>query len=364
MPEELFENRLTETALGLAVSAVRASLLPRVWILLAAGIFIDRPIMDLLKIERHVTARSWTAQSWDLLPESMRDFAEKAWLGPLGLVAPFLKLLEANNRIEMIQAFIGILFTVFFWGIIGAAICRIAITRMANRPIPGIKSSIAFAWVHRSAIWGPVLTLFLTSLVFFTAILLMGLAQSIPVIGKPLGWIFVPISAILSVFIATSMVGLVLGWPLSLGAAMAEAEDSFDALSRSQTYLFQAPVSWLWSFKIGVIVQAITWLVVHKMTWAIVCILKAGNSLFQSDLPSWTAILPAPWNHLIVSSDPIETWINTIGGLAACWPIAFEFAFAGALYLSLRQRVDGISPRVIFMPGQSEGSFYEESAEF
>jgi hypothetical protein len=336
MPEELFENRLTETALGLAVSAVRASLLPRVWILLAAGIFIDRPIMDLLKIERHVTARSWTAQSWDLLPESMRDFAEKAWLGPLGLVAPFLKLLEANNRIEMIQAFIGILFTVFFWGIIGAAICRIAITRMANRPIPGIKSSIAFAWVHRSAIWGPVLTLFLTSLVFFTAILLMGLAQSIPVIGKPLGWIFVPISAILSVFIATSMVGLVLGWPLSLGAAMAEAEDSFDALSRSQTYLFQAPVSWLWSFKIGVIVQAITWL----------------------------AILPAPWNHLIVSSDPIETWINTIGGLAACWPIAFEFAFAGALYLSLRQRVDGISPRVIFMPGQSEGSFYEESAEF
>lgn len=364
MLEELFQHRLSQTAIGLSISAVRASLLPRVWILLALGIAIDRPVMNLLEIDRHVTAKAWTKQSWDILPAFMHDFAEKAWLGPLGLIAPLFKLIQAQNSNEMLSALIGIGFTLFLWGMIGGAICRIAITRMANRPIPGVKSSIAFAWQHKSAIWGPLVTITFTNLALFIVILLLGLVQSVPFAGQILGWLFVPFSALLSVFIAISSVGLALGWPLILGAAMTEADDSFDALSRSQTYIFQAPVSWLLTFKIGVIVQAIAWLIVHKMTWLISCILLAGNSRFQSNLYPFSSTLPAPWNLPNITADAALSWISAIASLASCWPIAFEFAFAGAIYLTLRQRVDGISPTVIYSPGQAEGSFYEARPEY
>lgn len=364
MPEELYEHRLSQTAIGLAISAVRASLLPRVWVLLAMGIVVDRPVMNLLGIDRHITAKAWTKQSWDFLPEFMHDFAEKAWLGPLGLVAPLFKLFQARSPLDILMSLIGIGFTILLWGIIGGAICRIAISRMANRPIPGVKSSIEFAWQHKTIILGPFTAVCITNLGMFLVILVLGLIQSIPFAGELLGWVSVPVSIILSVLIAISSVGLALGWPLIIGAAMAEADDSFDAFSRSQAYLFQAPVSWLLTFKIGIIVQAVTWLIVHKMTWLVSCILLAGNSGFQAELYPFNSTLPAPWNLPNISSDPTLSWVSAIACLASCWPVAFEFAFAGAMYLTLRQRVDGISPTIIFSSGQAEGSFYEERPEF
>ncbi|MFM7317602.1 MAG: hypothetical protein ACKO5E_11695 [bacterium] len=364
MPEELIYHRLSHTAIGLSLAAVRASLMPRVWLLLALGIAIDRPVMKSLDINRHVTAKAWTQQSWDILPEFMHDFAEKAWLGPLGLVAPLFKLMEASSSIEFLMAVIGICFTILLWGLIGGSICRIAVARMANRPIPGVTSSINFAWNHKNAIWGPILTIVLTNTILFLAILFLGFLQTTPFAGQFLGWFFVPVSIILSIFIAISTVGLALGWPMILGAAMTEADDSFDSLSRSQSYLFQAPVSWLSTFKIGVIVQAITWLIVNKMTWLVSCILLSGNSLFKSKLQPFSTTLPDPWNLPVVSSDPALSWLSFIASLASCWPIAFEFAFAGAIYLTLRLRLDGISPKVIFTPGQAEGGFYEDRPEF
>jgi hypothetical protein len=347
-------------AIGLCIAAVRASLLARVWLLLAVGIVIDNFAMTAIGMNRHAIAQSWTLKLLKHLPLQFHEFVDKAWIGPLGLAAPVLRLFESQNLYDFIISLTGILVTILIWGLIGSAICRIALTRMANVPIPGSKSAVVFAFRMRRAIYGPFATFIGTACILFLTVWLLGKLSLVPLVGPVLEWIVIPIVILPSIMIVMMGVGLFLGWPLIIGAAMAEAEDSFDALSRSQTYLFQAPLSWAIVVKVGIVVQAAAWFFVQFIVWATISlIIIALKGSFMS-APLWSDAMPAPWTLPQFGGDALSSWVSIAQSLAASWPIGFEFAFAAAIYLALRHRVDGVKPSDIYLPSQMEGLFYEE----
>ena len=146
-----------------------------------------------------------------------------------------------------------------------------------------------------------------------------------------------------------------------MGAAVTEGDDMFDALSRSQCYLFQAPVSWALTLKVGILMQAIGYASIQAVSWALICILS--SSFRDSRLTArpfefkWFSKLPAPWTMPEISSNAFSTWISIITHLAASWPIGFAFVFPAAIYLTLRNRVDGIAPTEVYWPGKPEGEF-------
>lgn len=338
------------TIIGLSVAAVRASLLARVWTLLAIGILFDTFLMQLLGIDRHQIALAWSEKYIKYLPAMFHEFVDKAWIGPLGIMAPVFKIFEANTIAEFSVGFIASLFTVLIWGVIGSAICRIALCRMANRPIPRCREAVRFAIKHIVSVFGPVLTLFGMASVITITLWLLGRVHAIPVIGPAIAWITIPLAIVPTIFAVVMFVGLAFGWPLILGAAMAEAEDSFESLSRSQTYLFQAPVSLAVSIKVGIIVQAASWIFVQFMVWASIALLSISLKSSPTAVPDWDKALPSPWSLPQLHSDALASWISIIQSIVANWPIGFEFSFAGVLYLVLRLRVDGTNPTEIYMP--------------
>jgi hypothetical protein len=348
-------------SLGLSVAAVRASLLPRVWALLALGLVLDHLANLLTGLQRHAIATKWAAQLLANLPKALHEFADKAWVGPLGLLAPFLRLLDAETSTEMLLAVASILTTILIWGVFGSAICRVGLARMANVPIPGVRSALAYAFDKRRAVFGSMAAMLLLISLFSGFVCLLGLLSHIPAAGPFLAWLAVPVALIPAGIVVLAVMGLVLGWPLMVGAAMAEGEDMFDAVSRSQTYLFQSPVVYLLTFKVGVIIQALGYWLVRAMCWGLMAVLKAGFTLFgqlpNAAAPSPSLALPAPWTLPELVPDAYACWASVITHLAACWPIGFEFAFAGALYLALRLNVEGVAPTEIHWPGRPDGEF-------
>ena len=111
--------------------------------------------------------------------------------------------------------------------------------------------------------------------------------------------------------------------------------------------------------KVGIVVQAAAWFFVQFIVLATISlIIIALKGSFMS-APLWSDAMPAPWT-LPQFGDALSSWVSIAQSLAASWPIGFEFAFAAAIYLALRHRVDGVKPSDIYLPSQMEGLFYEE----
>ena len=353
-------------AIGLTIGAIRATFLTRSWIILAIGLLADKLACSTIGLHRHAVAQRWSAEITRQIPEKLQEFFDKAWIGPLGLAAPFFNLSEATTANDIIRSLLGILFTLTIWGLVGSAICRIALTRMADAPIPGVKSALKYAIQQKKTLAGSILAPIALIMILFSSIIILGVMTKLPFAGPVFAWVFVPLALIPSCILVFTLIGCILGWPLAMAAAMAEGEDLFDAFSRSQTYLFQAPLSFAITFKVGFLLQAIGYAMVQFLSWGLIFILHSGFAItgFVTDPVniSWSKKLPAPWTMPDFSTSAFNSWVSLITHLAASWPIGFAFAFPAALYLTLRTKVDHVPPTEIDWPGKPEGDFAGQTA--
>src|SRR5262249_26413575 len=65
-----------------------------------------------------------------------------------------------------------------------------------------------------------------------------------------------PIAILIGLIMAVVLVGLV-GWPLMYTTISAEGSDSFDAISRSYSYVYQAPWQYLWYALVALVYGAV-----------------------------------------------------------------------------------------------------------
>lgn len=335
-------------AAGLSVAAFRASVMPRTWALLMTALTVDNAASMAIGLDRQKIAREWARTTAHLLPERFQDLFDKAWVGPLGLLSPFLDLFAANSFSDAVGAIPAIVITVAIWGLFGGAICRIAATRMTNAPMPGYFAALAFAARHARGIWGPPLIMGSLALTLIVILAILGSFVNIPVIGQWLAWAIIPLMLIPAGILALGISGVLLGWPMMLGAAMAEEADSFDALSQSQCYLFQAPVTWALTIKIGLLVHTAGYFLVRWFLRVLVGILHGSVGVFgmfavQEAKSEWA--FPDPWTMPELTSDAFAFWTSAIELAAVTWPTGFVFAFSAALYLALKARVDLVPPQ-------------------
>ncbi len=334
-------------AAGLSVAAFRASVLPRTWALLMTALMIDHLACRLIGLDRQKVARDWALSAAHLLPARIQDLFDKAMVGPLGLVAPFLDLIASRSVSEAIRSVPGLLLTLAIWGIFGGAICRIAIARMTRQPIPGYYSAIAYTLRHGGAHWFAVAKMGALVLILSFILAILGAMTCIPAVGGWIAWVVLPAMILPAAMLVLAIAGVFLGWPLLLGAAMTEESDSFDALTRSQCYLFQAPVTWALTIKIGFLTHTAGYYLVRWFLRALAATLRhaAGGFGLISGGTMFGRNFPDPWTMPEVSSGAFVFWESMIKLAAVTWPIGFVFAFSAALYLALKARVDLVSPQ-------------------
>jgi hypothetical protein len=204
--------------------------------------------------------------------------------------------------------------TVGTWSLFGGAITRIAVVQVArpNEPI-GLTDAVRFTLKRYLSYFAA--PLFPIALVFvllvFSAI--FSLFHMIPLFGD----IFVDgllwfVMLLIGLVMALSLVGLAVGWPLMAPTISAEGTDSWEALSRSFSYVFQRPWHYLWYASVAVAYGAVVIffvgfmgsLTVYLSKWAV-----SNTTWIASREPSYLFVY-APesfgWRTLLLEGAKVE----------------------------------------------------------
>ena len=139
-----------------------------------------------------------------------------------------------------------LLYFLAVWGFFGGAISRLAAVQVArNEKIP-LREAVVFAKDRFVSFFAaPAFPLLLLAILVFCLWIygwLQGFTYWFGDIVFALLW---PIVLIVGLIMAVVVVGLA-GWPLMNPTISAEGSDSFDALSRSYSYVYQAPWHYVW----------------------------------------------------------------------------------------------------------------------
>lgn len=212
-------------------------------------------------------------------------------------LTPILALFDAGsggwNRLYL---FLAIFWSLAVWALFGGAITRIAVVQIArpNEKV-GMAEAVRFVWArYRSYLSAPLFPLlFIVLLTVF--LIFFGWVEAFTVF---LGDIFIvglfwPLILIVGLIMAVVLVGLV-GWPLMYPTISAEGSDSFDAISRSYSYVYQAPWQYVWYAFLAILYGAVLIFFVGFMGSLMVYLSKWGVS-------------QAPWTG---SREPTYLFVN------------------------------------------------------
>jgi len=219
------------------------------------------------------------------------------------------------------------------------------------------------------------------------ALCIFGIFNWIPFLAElwdGLLW-FIPLT--LGLLIAFVLVGLI-GWPMIHATLSTEGSDSFDALSRSYSYVYQKPWHYLWYAVVALTYGAIVVFFVGLMGSLMVYLgkwgvgLTPGTNYFNRD-PSYLFVF-APtsfgWRELLLQGSPITdpsspgfTGRNYIGaGLVAVWlylvflmVIGFGYSYfwsaSTIIYLLMRRKVDDTELDEVYLDEDDSEDAYTPS---
>jgi hypothetical protein len=242
-----------------------------------------------------------------------------------------------------------IIFAMIFllaWALFGGAICRIAAVHYARDEKISVRQAMNFAV-------GKLLSFASAPVIPLAIILVIGLIVSvaalignIPVLGPiTMGALFV--LPLLAGFVMTLvLLGTAGGFGLMYPTIAVEGSDSFDAISRSFSYVYARPWRMLFYSVVALAYGAATYIFVHMFIWlALVLTHKfVGLSIFTTAANSknlLTAMWPNPLDtgRLSYSADyPALSPMQAVGAFFMnCWVmlmVSFLGAFAISLYFS------------------------------
>jgi hypothetical protein len=165
-------------------------------------------------------------------------------------LGPVLQLFNpaATGLLNRTYLVLVILWTLATWAIFGGAITRMAAVQLARKNEKvGLMEALRFAWSRKVSYF----TAPLAPLIFLLALLILciiaGFVQWVLVwlADVLLVILIVPGVLMIGLIMAVVLVGLI-GWPLMYCTISTEGSDSFDAISRSYSYVFQSAWSYLW----------------------------------------------------------------------------------------------------------------------
>jgi hypothetical protein len=234
------------------------------------------------------------------------------------------------------------------WSFFGTALCRTAAVRLAADEQIGWGSALRFAGKKWPSCFIAPLMPIAAVLVATLPVLVLGWFLKFNT-GLLLGILW-PLALVAGVFMAVLLLGALFGWPLMWGAICTEGTDSFDALSRSYTYLFQRPLRYLFYAAVAALFGWLGWLLVLWFSEGVI------------ELSYWAA----GWGCGAAQIESIRTaeGLEGVGGfgawlirafahcvrlLAAGYLFSYFWTAATAIYLLLRRDVDAAEMDEVFL---------------
>ncbi|RLS76733.1 MAG: hypothetical protein DWI03_08335 [Planctomycetota bacterium] len=259
---------------------------------------------------------------------------------------------------EMGGALARIGWFVLVWSIFGTAISRHVALRLAGEEAPGILG----ATLYGSRKWLPSFNSVLFVLVGIMAMSVPGALLGL-LMRTEWGLAFAgavwPLVLLGAVVLAILAVGVVAGWPLMVAAVGVERGDSFQAISTSFSYIYQRPLHYAFYGLVALLI-AVPALVVAGVfadatgtlaMWA--ASLGMGPERTRAVLEGLAGQGPTAGSWGVKA---LVFWTRGLAALLSSFGWGYFWAIATAVYLLLRQDVDGteMDEVVIDEPGGAQ----------
>lgn len=259
------------------------------------------------------------------------------------IMAPFFAAMDEPSDLgggAFVHAVLAAFWSVLVWGLIGGAISRVAVVGLVQGERVGVRNALRFAVRKAVPLVGAPLIPVLGIVMITTLLAGFGLLYRLPG-GSVVAGVLALLPLIGGLLLTLMVIGLAVGWPMMPASVACQAEDGFDALSRSYAYLRQRPWNLLGygalAFLIGaaglIFVDVFARLVVHLSAWGLSfgAPSKLVSALYHGAEPD-------------VSPTVLQThsfWIGIVAILVRSWIYSFFWTSASLIYLLLRKDVDG-----------------------
>jgi hypothetical protein len=273
--------------------------------------------------------------------------------------------------------FFALLFTAWFlliWSIFGGAISRIAAVHVARDEKISVRHALTFS-VSKvlSFVFAPVIPIAIVIGIGFVIAVAATILLHIPWIGPIVAGLFFGLALLGGFVITLVTLGTIGGFNLMYPTVAVEGSDSFDAISRSFSYVFARPWRMLWYTGVAVVYGAICYLFVRFFVWIMLVATwffmswflghHSPNGELKHPADVWPVIWPQPGlgpdgstgpnNPLMyrpnydslkgteaVAAGLIVWWNYIVIGLIGAFAISFYFSANTIIYYLMRREVD------------------------
>jgi len=316
------------------------------------------------------------------------------WLGGLRSDSPQGVIKSVFNFFAVGPLWLGfhhpvyfILFGLLFltvWAIFGGAIARIAAVHVARDEKLSVRAALSFsASKFLSFVSAPLIPIIIIGLVGLVP-LIAGVLSSIPYVGPIFYLLMSALFFILLVagFIMTIvLIGLVAGLNLMYPTIAVEGSDSFDAISRSFSYVYARPWRMIWYTGVAVVYGALCYLFVRFFIYLMLALTHrfVGIGMWKATAPSTDPLWPVMWRGPSVtgtlSYQPgftalrwdqalaaglIAFWVYLLISVLGAFAISFYFTANTIIYYLMRREVDATEMDDVYLE-QSDEDFAESA---
>jgi hypothetical protein len=311
----------------------------------------------------------------------VRAVRENNWMGRMGVWDSLIGFFTVGPAWAI--AVHPVYFTIFFlfflacWAIFGGAIARIAAVHVARDEKISIRQALRFSTSKfLSFLSAPIIPL---AIIFGVGLVvaLGGFLLNVPFFGPIIvGALF--FLALAAGFIMTLVgLGLAGGFNLMYPTIAVEGSDSFDAISRSFSYLYARPWRLLLYSVTAIIYGALTYLFVRFFIYTLLWLTHSFLGLFvwlraDSTRELVPALWPSPYQNRLsydldffsLSSGEtagaflISFWVYLVIGMLGAFAISFYFSASTIIYYLMRHEVDATEMDDVYLE-QSDEEFAE-----
>lgn len=272
----------------------------------------------------------------------------------------------------------GLLF-LCVWSLFGGAIARIAAVHVADEGRKlSMRQGLSFAFSKfLSFISAPMIPLIIVVVIGVVVAVVGGILMLIPQAGPVIvgALFFLPLAA--GFVMTLVLLGTAGGFNLMYPTIAVEGSDSFDAISRSFSYVYAKPWRMLFYSLIAIGYGSLTFLFVRLFVWLMLCLTQyfVGMFVFKHALNTdylWPTMYPAPgfWTfsydpntHVLGWGEKIGTWLIAIWvyllvSMLAAFAISFYFSSSTIIYYLMRREVDATEMDDVYLE-QPEEDFAE-----
>ena len=302
-----------------------------------------QPDLDAVRVAPQQTIDLGRADVWRSGPPRLGQYPSNPFLGAWRqLRSPFRQIFEARvGATGLAFLLCACLWAVAVWALFGGAITRRASLQLGREEHVGLKRALGYAAGKWSSYFAAPL-LPMVGLFFCVCPLLVLGALMRSDIGLLMAGIVWPLALVTAVFMALLIMALLFGWPLMWPTISTEGTDSFDALSRSWSYVYHRPLHYLFYAAVVAVLGGLGWLLVayfadwvaYLPAWA--ASWTAGQSRMDEVFGGASLGTTGRWG-----ANLIHFWDGCVRLLALGFVYSYFWTASTAIYFLLRRDDDG-----------------------